>query len=148
MKTTARCELCNNEIEVEEAQNGQSVGCPWCASDTTIRIAPRIKAPPFPQINKPTSATWEYLQIVRSNTCYKALRSVLALAFAVLYIAGGLCVAGGLVGGIVDQNLLVGVLAAVASVVALVVVAALHQAVLLLIDIADATIYSASRRTV
>ena len=42
MKTIARCELCNNEIEVEADWDGHEVGCPWCASNTRVRIPPKI----------------------------------------------------------------------------------------------------------
>lgn len=139
MKTITRCELCNGEIEFDESQDGQEVSCPWCAAKTTLRLPP--KATGFP-VRK---GAWDWLAEVRRNTCYKALRIVIGLGFALLYIALAIGFVASLTGlGFAGD--FSGLAAAATILLVAVVAIAGHQATLLLIDIADVLIYDSARR--
>jgi hypothetical protein len=148
------CEHCgvNIEFATEEFLSGSAVTCPHCGKETPLYVSQQAKPVPKPAVPISTPqerqlSSAESLKLIRQQTCYKTLRSLIDMVQILFFVAAGLLAIGSI--GVLFEgseelqaaakitSLIIGlVLAFILTVLAI----AWKQAALLLVDIADCQI--------
>jgi hypothetical protein len=142
------CQHCSTNIEFEPEQAGQSVACPSCNLETLLRIpVARVRPPPPPTgaIHAAPTAKIQYLNQIRVNSCYQSLRRMIE-TFTIAGIVV-LVLATVFVWNAVPEKTTVSSAAVNTLLFAVsgVVLFALRQASLVLIDIADTLLHEHSK---
>lgn len=144
MRTTVKGE-CGHEMDVEESDVGQWVTCPACGLATTA-TRPIPLPPPVPAVTlRP------FVKELRGRTCYGTLRALIRFFFVAIYTVFSLCIVLGFLTAVTGMTAELYGLSPLAYMLAVVLIfgsatcvaLAIHQAMLILIDIADATIFAA-----
>lgn len=147
------CQNCGINIEFEVEGAGQFCPCPSCGKQT------RLLLPSKPFTNSPAAATSKkvfaklspqaaVLKQIREQSCYKTLRVVIEVSTGILLgvlVLVGLGEVVGLRFGIAQLSLIstipVALIGLATLLLVMVLVLAMRQSVLLLIDIADCQIH-------
>lgn len=150
MITKCACQSCGVSIEFEAESAGESCPCPSCGSMTRLALPGKsfrntTASAVQKVLAKSLTPEAEALKRIRASSCYKALRTLIdvgtglamtALAFSALAAVLGVLSSGPF-----------GVLLAVAGLLlSVIVVVALRQSMLLLVDIADCQIHQLTRQ--
>lgn len=83
--TRCKCAECAENIDFSIDHVGQDVACPHCGKITKLYVV--VKPPPVAKLVTPPpppkeiDPALEYLELVRKNSCYGILRSVINLTF-------------------------------------------------------------------
>jgi hypothetical protein len=85
-----------------------------------------------------------HLEMIRTNTCYGALRSIINICYAILILGGVVFAAGGVV-LMYQQDYSAGFTGIAASIILWILSTAARQAAFLLVDIADTLIFDHSK---
>jgi hypothetical protein len=130
-------------MEIDDSLSGQEIQCPSCG---VINALPGERRRYIERAEPVLINPREHIKVLRQDTCYGALRTVITIGFGIAYLFLGLGIVGGLIVGFVTPGKLAAMFIAITVYAVLVVLTmAAHQAVLLLIDIADAVIYSSAK---
>jgi hypothetical protein len=85
-----------------------------------------------------------HLEMIRSNTCYGALRSIINICYAILILGVIVTVVGGAL-ALYNKEYATGFAAIAASIISWVLSTAARQAAFLLVDIADTLLFDHSK---
>jgi hypothetical protein len=171
MQVSCKCNFCPGMLQFDDSQAGEVVICPHCEVETTLyaisrqtppaetagsQAAPRNagtltslmaaglgsgKANLQPSAN--SSDPWGYLQMRRKESCYKTLRTIMAIYFGIWYVLCGLFVVGGIAqialpgAGKTVEILSIQVLCVAIVFIFGLIGVGLHQAALLAVDATD-----------
>jgi rRNA maturation protein Nop10 len=151
------CQQCGTNIEFEIENDGEFIDCPACGKQTRLLlpVAQRISEDDHETYRQELKSTFktktgksakgaaakEHLKLIRSESCYPHLRTIINVCFALLVI--GVCIYAVIILWIplsfgnwsAAALTICGVV--VGSIIAVIVLIALRQSALLLIDIAD-----------
>lgn len=160
MLIKCNCNHCSTHLEFEAGNEGVVIACPSCGLDTTLYvpppppkpIQPAKKTPPLSQTipdpkkdappRPPTAA--DALNEVRVNSCYKTLRGLIDLVFA-LYVGVVALICFGCIIQVVERTdgyreWVFPVLTLLGAVASVIIAVGVKQAALLVVDIADCQI--------
>jgi hypothetical protein len=140
----------SNILEIPDAPTPPATPIRQGGSRTRNRIGSgRTKAAPVPS-HAPSSRLADkirvatHLEMIRKNTCYGALRSIINICYAIL-ILGVVVTAGSGVFSMYQKEYSVGFAAIAASIISWILCTAARQAAFLLVDIADTLIFDHSK---
>ncbi|MGC3961573.1 MAG: hypothetical protein QM813_27705 [Verrucomicrobiota bacterium] len=160
------CNNCSTHIEFESGNEGEVVTCPACNLETTLYAPSSALPPPLPPkeipqslakpIEKPTpqkTGSRDALAQVRSNSCYRTLRSLIGVVQGLWIALSLLFVVANIVMIITfghNENgprftIVQLFYAIVAACLSIALAVAIKQAALLLVDIADCQIQALMR---
>jgi uncharacterized Zn finger protein (UPF0148 family) len=149
MIAKAPCQQCGTNLEFEAEHYGQFIACPVCGQQTRLLLqkpdyqesSPKKSAAESPpqKISKNT-AVKAHLEMIRDQSCYPQLRFIIEICFVLLLCGVSLYAIMATIGIMQNQSefpilyVVSNIAAIIGSVVLLI---ALRQSALLLIDIAD-----------
>ncbi len=150
MTIKASCPACSGRFSFDDTQIGQSCSCPHCQATVTLSAPPPPPAPAAPApapvgVRKALENRKEFLARVRKETSYGTARGLLTLACALIGAAGVLGFVGAVLAllGMAGPIGVAGPIAAtgfVTGAVLVILAIGLHQASIVVFDIADVAI--------
>ena len=156
MIAKCKCNNCQNNIEFDVEQAGTVVECPHCQQPTTLLVESKPPPIPEPKTSAPVTEMAKKLTAqmdgkgalkkLRTETNYGALRTWIDFCVRMVQIALAFLLVCGVVGSIVgtfQEGVMVlfgGIVGCVLLVALFTMTLAAKQALVLLIDIADATV--------
>ena len=157
MITKSSCQHCGQHIEFEAENAGEFVPCPSCGKQTRLLLPaskptakgnypihqPSVMGNLKSLLPKPAADTnaKKHLNFVRENSCYPQLRFIINICFLLALVGGGIYAAIIALALIRNENYFPLIYFCLGVALAAVLLIAIRQSSLLLIDVADTLLH-------